>query len=620
MPKTSRRLAVHPISLRELQVVRTTELTPGLRRLTLTGPELNAFTSTNGLAQPAFRSDGFDDDIRLIFPYPGKDEPVLPVQDEGHLDWPKDPRALSRVYTVRRWNPETGELDVDFIKHGTGIATSWAYRAQPGDRVHVAGPAASLALPDADWLLVAGDDTALPAIARLLEELPADAKAQVFIEIAHTAHRLTLRELPGVRVSWLVRDGAPAGSTTLLLDAVKGSDWWDGAAFAWIAGESAAVKAIRRHLVEERGLAKQDVQFTGYWRCGEVITLENDPTIPDPERNEEAFEKLHQLTELLPPLAIRAAVALDLPELIARGITSATELASRANADPIGVGKLLRYLHALDLTEETEPGHYRLTEVGDILTDDFVTDGLHPDGATGRREAAFFGLTEALRTGSEAYTSVTGQKYASLRTAQWYEDKLLNQLAKFVRFLAEPLAQSAALKGLDHVVVRSDAAGVMAQSLVAHHPHTRVTIAGLPSQIAWFRADLPDSIPDFAQRERVSLIERSLFETTPAADAVLLNRELAAHNDADAAHALRRAAESLTHGGRILLIEDTFDAEHPDEHDGEADLLNYALHGTGLRTKDELHAVISTAGLAVENIEAFGWGGTLHCLTPQLPG
>lgn len=118
MPKTSRRLAVHPISLRELQVVRTTELTPGLRRLTLTGPELNAFTSTNGLAQPAFRSDGFDDDIRLIFPYPGKDEPVLPVQDEGHLDWPKDPRALSRVYTVRRWNPETGELDVDFIKHG----------------------------------------------------------------------------------------------------------------------------------------------------------------------------------------------------------------------------------------------------------------------------------------------------------------------------------------------------------------------------------------------------------------------------------------------------------------------------------------------------------------------
>ncbi len=170
MAKTIRRVTVHPISLRELRVLRIEDLTSGMRRVTLGGDELGAFTSSNGLSQPPLRSDGFDDDVRLILPYPGRPEPVLPIQEEGHVDWPKDPRPISRVYTVRRWDPERGELDVDFVKHGTGIATVWAYRARPGDRIHVAGPAASRDLPRADWLLVVGDDTALPAIARLLEE------------------------------------------------------------------------------------------------------------------------------------------------------------------------------------------------------------------------------------------------------------------------------------------------------------------------------------------------------------------------------------------------------------------------------------------------------------------
>lgn len=117
MPKTSRSLTVHPITLRELEVKRIRDLGPAMRRITLTGAQLRAFTSANELAQSEFRSGGFDDDVRLIFPYPGKSEPVLPVQDEAHLDWPKDPRALSRVYTVRRWDHTAQELDIDFVKH-----------------------------------------------------------------------------------------------------------------------------------------------------------------------------------------------------------------------------------------------------------------------------------------------------------------------------------------------------------------------------------------------------------------------------------------------------------------------------------------------------------------------
>ncbi|TCN58476.1 siderophore-interacting protein [Rhodococcus sp. SMB37] len=140
MPKTSRGTTMHPISLREVNVVRTSDLTPGMRRVTLAGPQLDAFTSDNGLDQPAFRTDGFDDEIRLVFPHPGQSEPLLPVQIEGSVRPADEGRVLSRAYTVRRWDPARGELDVDFVKHGTGVATTWAERAEPGDGIHFFGP------------------------------------------------------------------------------------------------------------------------------------------------------------------------------------------------------------------------------------------------------------------------------------------------------------------------------------------------------------------------------------------------------------------------------------------------------------------------------------------------
>ncbi|MGW5641032.1 siderophore-interacting protein, partial [Streptomyces sp. NPDC003832] len=192
MPKTSRRLTVRPPTLRQVEVVRTVDITPGMRRVTLGGAQLRAFTTEDGVVRPPFESPGFDDDLALYLPYPGQSEPVLPVQGEAKLIVPKDPRPLSRAYTVRRWDPEAGELDVDFVRHGVGAGTTWAHRTRPGDTVHLSGPSTSKAFPTgADWLLVAGDDTALPAIGRLLDELPPDARAQVFIEIAEDAHRQT---------------------------------------------------------------------------------------------------------------------------------------------------------------------------------------------------------------------------------------------------------------------------------------------------------------------------------------------------------------------------------------------------------------------------------------------
>nr|MDT0667670.1 siderophore-interacting protein [Micromonospora sp. DSM 115978] len=134
-------------------------------------------------------------------------------------------------------------------------------------------------------------------------------------------------KLPAVEVTWLVRDGADAGATTHLVDAVKNTAWWDGRPFARIAGEHTTVRNLRRHLVEDRAVPKEDVDFAGYWRRGEVVALETDAAVPDPEKSATPFERLHELTELMRPIAIRTAVELGIPDLISRGVTRVADLA-----------------------------------------------------------------------------------------------------------------------------------------------------------------------------------------------------------------------------------------------------------------------------------------------------
>lgn len=618
MPKTSRRLTVHPVALRAVEVIETVDLTPGMRRVTLGGEQLRAFTSANGFPQPAFDSPGFDDDIALYFPYPGETEPALPVQQETGVSSPRDPRPLSREYTVRSWSPETGVLVVDFVAHGIGVGTTWAGRARPGDRLHLTGPSSSKALPVADWLLVAGDDTTIPAIARLLDELPDDARAQVFIEVAEDSHRLELRSLPQVEVTWLVRDGAEAGTTTQLVDAVRSATWWDGRPFAWVAGERTAVRDLRRHLVEDRGMPKSDIEFTGYWRRGEVVALESDGAVPDPEKSITPFDRLHELTELVAPIAIRTAAELDVAELISRGVTSVPDLAARSGADERALGKLLRYLHSLDILTETEPGHYGLAPMGEVMTVDFMADLLHPAGALGRELLGIYGLTEAIRTGRASYASVTGQTYAEARSEQHYEDRYLERLAELQSALAVSLATSDLLKGIGHLVIHSAGAGALAGELVAVHDDLRVTICALPAQADWLRRDLAVTTSE-EQRSRISIVEQSIFEPGPAADAVLVSRALHPLPDADAVHALRRTAQGLGPDARVLLIEETFDTDDLDEHDGEADLLALTVHGSGLRTNAELDAVISRAGLDRSATHTVGWGTTVHELVPADP-
>lgn len=335
------------------------------------------------------------------------------------------------------------------MKHGLGTATTWACRAQPGERIHIAGPSSSRSLPEgADWLLIAGDDTATPAIARFLEDLPEGARGQVFLEVAEDSRIYDLRELPNMEVTWLARNGFSAEASTLLADAVAAADWQDGQCFAWLAGEQSAVRGLRRSLIEQRVLGKEWIDFTGYWKRETMESIEGDAAVPDADNHETAFEKF------------RAAANLGLGELMNRGTTTVAGLVEATGADERALRKFLRYLEGLELVEpvgSTGPGstasaagdygpeEYRLSESGVYLTHEDVLEYLLDDGLMARQELAFRRLEQAVRTGRPVYEEVTGHPYTDLQADPRFSDRALENTARPASFTAGPLATSQSL-------------------------------------------------------------------------------------------------------------------------------------------------------------------------------
>ncbi|MFC6092576.1 siderophore-interacting protein [Saccharothrix lopnurensis] len=254
----------YPIRVREVEVVRTAVVGSALLRVTLGGP------GTEG-----FEAHSPDEHVKLLFPEP--DGTLrLPEPDGLMLRWPK-PSPTSREYTVRRYDPATGELDLDVALHDGGLGADWARAVEPGAVVHVAGPPGGLIVPHRyDRYLLAGDITALPALARWLEELPRTAAGWAFIEVAGADEEIELSAPEDVEVRWLHRGDAPAGSTGLLADAVRAVRVPEGESlYAWVAGEAGAIKPLRRWVRDELGLAKADHDITGYWKRG-VVDFDDD--------------------------------------------------------------------------------------------------------------------------------------------------------------------------------------------------------------------------------------------------------------------------------------------------------------------------------------------------------
>lgn len=249
----------HEIVMRALQVRAAVNVTPHMRRITLAGPDLAGFHSPSP-----------DDHVKLFFPLPGREttRPELPVAGDKA---PKRVEGLSkpRDYTPRRYDPKAGTLDIDFVLHGDGPASTWAAHAAPGHWLVMGGPKGSRIVPDDfDNYVLVGDETGLPSIGRRLEEMPQGRRAIAIVEAAGAAERQTFKTRADLREVWVFRDGAPAGAGTRLLDALRELDFPAGDTFVWVAAESRIVRGIRQHL-EERGHNEDWTRASGYWKLGE---------------------------------------------------------------------------------------------------------------------------------------------------------------------------------------------------------------------------------------------------------------------------------------------------------------------------------------------------------------
>lgn len=227
----------HEIKRRELRVARVETLSPQMRRVVFQGEALADFVSAS-----------YDDHVKVFFP-----------RHEG---------AVARDYTPRRYDNAARELTIDFALHGDGPAADWARQAQAGDPLTVAGPRGSFVVPlDFDWYLLVGDETALPAVARRLEELPAGCRAIVRLHVA-AADRQALASAAALDLQWVDSEDA-------LLDAVRAIDLPSGHGYAWCAAEAGVAAAARRILVDEKGHDRTAIRAAAYWKRGAIAHHEN---------------------------------------------------------------------------------------------------------------------------------------------------------------------------------------------------------------------------------------------------------------------------------------------------------------------------------------------------------
>lgn len=243
-----------------IEVVRVHDVTPLMRRVTFGGEGVATYASDPTRVP----------NIKLVFPDPDTGELALPIGSaSGRLTWPHpDIRRRVRTYTIRHLDAEKAEMDIDFVRHGDeGLASAWAERAMPGAAIGAAGGGGITARPS-DWYLVVGDETALPAIGRMLERLHPDARGVALVEVDNPVERQELAAPEGMSVQWLYRHGAPAGTTTLLVDAAREVAIPDDGSslFAWVSAESEVVLEMRRYLRHVAGFDRKATLVIGYWR------------------------------------------------------------------------------------------------------------------------------------------------------------------------------------------------------------------------------------------------------------------------------------------------------------------------------------------------------------------
>jgi NADPH-dependent ferric siderophore reductase len=246
----------HEIKLRRLRVQRIDRIGANFLRIRFSGDTLHDFVSAS-----------FDDHAKLMLPAQPGQPLVLPVPGPDGLALPPGAeKPAMRDYTPRHFDGAARVLDIEFVLHGDGIASRWAEAAQPGDEVGLGGPRGSFIVPTGfDWHLLVGDETAIPAIARRLEELPETAQAITVIETGDAGDRRTFTTRARLQTHWI-----ETGPADALARAVAALKLPAGEGFAWAGGEAASIAAVRQVLVDPagHGLNKGRVRASAYWKRG----------------------------------------------------------------------------------------------------------------------------------------------------------------------------------------------------------------------------------------------------------------------------------------------------------------------------------------------------------------
>ncbi|MET7640092.1 siderophore-interacting protein [Streptomyces sp. NPDC005438] len=580
-----------PIYVRELEVREAFDVTPLMRRVVLTGDQLGAFEANGHQVEP-FRTENADDHVKLVILDPADPDIAPPAQDDGHLDWTPESLGRARDYTPRRYDPEARRLELDFVRHDGGLAAEWAQRVRPGERIHVAGPRGTTVLPPGiDWYFLVGDETALPAIARRIEELPAGTPVTAVVSVPTASEEQRFDHQTDLHLTWVHRDTAGPDA---LMDAVTSAPWHQGQVYAWAAGEAGMLRPLRRWFKQERQVAAGYTDIAGYWRAGQ-----------SQKEMAQALHRLRHSASLAVPYALRAAFTLDLPELLAEGHDRVDRLAEGAGAQPRGVAKVLRVLAHEGYVTLGADGAVALTPQGSVLLEERPRAMLDHRNGHARLDDAWPGLVHAVRTGESGFTAARGHSFweelaGDDRLGRTFDQGLANWSGDWA---AEVVA---ALDLADrHLVDVGGGTGTLLAAALSAHPTARGTLVELPTTAARARAALDEA----GLLDRATLAEQSFFAPLPKdGDLYLLAQVLHDWPDAEVVAILRGVAEAA--GDRPVYLVERLASASDDHHDVDFDLQMYAVFGSGERDRDEFAALAARAGL--ELVEARPLRDTLH--------
>lgn len=541
-------LVIHPLVVRTVTVVSTEDVDGRTRRIRLEGDELGGFDRA-GISHPAFSAPGFDDHIKLIFAADGNIESALPRQHADGIEWTPSEHRITRDYTPHSVDGQTGSFSLDFVVHGDGPAVNWARQAAPGSMVSFVGPKSSQVLPgDATSIILLGDETAMPAIRRYLDERPLEIPAHVVVTAGGengSPSGLGLRESDSIRFVGMPEPDGEA--IAALFDTVNSAEDLGDHPFVWAAGEARSLLPLRRRLAG--CVERSHRSITGYWHVD--TTEQSGESVPELPGSPVAW------------FAVRAALQLGLLDLLRDRPSSTAESASALGMGD-GLGSLTGALAAAGLLVCQPDGQWALTDLAVSLVDDaHARDEF--TGTEADQVLALRHLADSLRGGTPAWQLDTGLSFAdSARTDPEVAHHLEHESESLV-YLQHGLRRVLAGLGSTGIIAVGPGADLV----------SRLASGGVQVEVDGEHAE------------------------------VVVSAMLLSHLDDGSA--LQHLRELSAKAGRALVI----DSSTPDglsQFAAEQGLLRFVTTGGDRRTQDRLGELARSAGWTAGPRHDLGWG------------